>query len=73
MINEGIEIKDIEAYLINHKQNHIRMCSGYDYDDVKTGSEWLNEYRQGKVTEYFEYTAYEDDDADYYDIRIEVY
>lgn len=75
MKNEGIVIKDMEAYLINHENDYIRMYQDYeyDYDEIKKGSEWLKEYRSGDVPDDFEFTAYEDDGADYYDIRIEVF
>lgn len=65
-------IDDIEAYFINHPYDLIRVSCGMMNDEIKTGVEWLKEYRAGKITEEWNYLAFEDDEADYYDIRIEM-
>jgi len=63
---------DIECYFINHQNDYIRICNDFN-DEIKTGKEWLKEYNKGEITEDFKYYIYEDDQADYYSIRIEMY
>lgn len=66
-----VEILDVEAYLVNHQNDYIRVINMYT-DETKKGSSWLKDFYNGEFYDEWNMEVYEDDEADYYTVRIEL-
>lgn len=65
------EILDVEAYLVNHYNDYIRVVNGY-VDETKRGAEWLKDFYRGEFYDEWNFEVYEDEDADCYSVCIEL-
>ena len=66
-----VEILDVEAYLVNHQNDYIRVINMYT-DETKKGSSWLKDFYNGEFYDEWNMEVYEDDEADHYTVRIEL-